>query len=179
MQIVPTDIPQVRILVPRRFEDGRGFLSETYNRAMLREAGLDVDFVQENHSFSVARGTVRGLHYQVPPAAQAKLVRVASGSVLDVAVDLRPESGTFGRHVAVELSADNWKQVFIPEGFAHGFCTLEPRTHVIYKLTDYYAPQHERGVRWDDPALGIDWPVTAGEAVLSDRDRAFPPFQAD
>ena len=174
MQVVETAIPDVKVLVPRCFEDERGFLSETYNRATFAEAGLDLDFVQENHSFSRARGTIRGLHFQVPPAAQAKLVRVIRGAALDVAVDLRPDSPTRGRHVAIELTADNWKQVFVPAGFAHGFCTLEPKTHVVYKLTVHYAPQHERGVVWNDPDLAIDWPVTADEAMLSSRDRALP-----
>lgn len=166
--------PDVKILVPERYGDGRGFLSEVWHRRALAEAGIAFDVAQENHSFSAEAGTVRGLHYQLPPNGQAKLVRVVRGAALDVAVDIRRGSPTFGRHVAVELSADAWNQLYIPEGFAHGFCTLEPNTHFVYKLSGYYAPDAERGLFWADPALGIDWPVHEAEAVLSDRDRRLP-----
>lgn len=172
--ILPTAIPDVKLIVPARYGDERGFLSEVYERSAFQEAGIGIEFVQENHSFSARRGTVRGLHFQVPPRAQAKLVRVSRGAILDVAVDLRPDSPTFGRHVSAVLSAENWHQLYVPVGFAHGFCTLEPDTEVIYKLSDVYAPEHERGVLWNDPALGIDWPVDAAVAIVSPRDRTHP-----
>ena len=178
MQIIPTEIPDVKVLVPKKFGDARGFFSETYSRKGLREyAGIACEFVQDNHSLSAEVGVVRGLHYQVPPMAQDKLVRVVRGAILDVAVDIRKGSPTFGRHVAVVLSAENWKQIFVPVGFAHGFVTLEPNTEVVYKVSNYYAPAHERGVRWDDPALGIEWGIDAARAVLSNRDREHPPLK--
>jgi len=173
MLVEKTAIDSVRILTPQRHEDPRGFLSETYSRRALLDAGIDARFLQENQSFSTMRGTVRGLHFQSPPHAQDKLVRVLRGAVLDVAVDLRRHSPTFGRWVAVELSDSLWNQIFVPAGFAHGFCTLEPDTHVLYKLTAHYAPEFERGVRWDDPDLAIPWPAMDGY-VLSDRDREWP-----
>jgi len=156
--------------------DHRGFFSETYNKRILRGAGIELDFVQDNHSLSPEVGTVRGLHFQLPPYAQAKLLRVTRGAVFDVAIDLRDGSPSYGRHVSVTISASAWNQIFIPAGFAHGFCTLEPDTEVIYKVTDYYAPEAESGVLWNDPDLGIPWPVGADEAILSDRDRAWPPL---
>ncbi|MFS8636624.1 MAG: dTDP-4-dehydrorhamnose 3,5-epimerase [Gemmatimonadota bacterium] len=173
-EIFETAIPDVKEIVPVRYGDERGFLSEVYQRDAFAAAGIDIEFVQENHSYSARRGTVRGLHFQIPPRAQAKLVRVARGAILDVAVDIRPGSPTFGRHVAVVLSAENWKQLYIPVGFAHGFCTLEPDTEVIYKLSDVYAPELERGLLWNDPALGIEWPVSEAEAILSPKDRTHP-----
>ena len=141
---------------------------------MLHASGIDVPFVQENHSLSVDRGVVRGLHFQLPPMSQAKLVRAAAGSILDVAVDIRQGSPTYGRHVAVVLSAADGNQLFVPEGFAHGFCTLEANTEVVYKVNRYYSPEHDRGLRWNDPALGIDWGIDEESAVLSARDRAQP-----
>ena len=174
MNVLDTGIPDVKVLVPRKFGDHRGFLSETYRRTALADAGVELDFVQENDSVSAEKGTVRGLHYQIPPCAQAKVVRVVRGAIFDVAVDLRRSSPTFGRHVAVEISAEQWNQVVVPVGFAHGFCTLEPNTHVIYKMTSYYAPDHERGLKWNDPALAIPWPVLAGDAVVSERDESLP-----
>ncbi len=176
MNVIETGIPDVKVLVPRKFADHRGFLSETYRRSALADAGLDLDFVQENDSVSAQKGTVRGLHYQIPPCAQAKVVRVVRGAIFDVAVDLRRSSPTFGRHVAVDISAEQWNQMVVPVGFAHGFCTLEPNTHVIYKVTSYYAPDHERGLKWNDPALAIPWPVSAGEAIVSERDESLPPL---
>jgi len=173
-ELYPTALPEVRLLVSRRFRDARGFLSEVYGRAAFRELGLDLDFVQENHSYSERAGTVRGLHFQAPPRAQAKLVRVVRGAIYDVALDVRRGSPTFGRHVGVVLSAAEWNQLLVPVGFAHGFCTLEPDTEVIYKLTDSYAPETERGVLWNDPALGIAWPVAPEAAIVSDKDRALP-----
>lgn len=169
-----TALPDVMIIVPERHDDPRGTLAEVWRRDALEAAGIGREFVQENHSVSNKVGTIRGLHYQVAPAQQAKLVRVIRGRALDVAVDLRRGSATYGQHAAVELSADAWSQLYVPEGFAHGFCTLEPETHVIYKLTEYYAPEHERGLHWADPALGIDWPVSRKNATVSEKDRALP-----
>ncbi len=168
------NIPDVRVLKPRKHGDHRGFFSEVYNRSALAEAGVDIDFVQDNHSLSAEKGTVRGLHFQAPPFAQDKLVRVVRGSVFDVAVDLRRDSPTYGRHVSVVLSAEAWNQIFVPVGFAHGFMTLEPDTEVVYKVSDYYSREHDRGLLWNDPALGIQWPIPEDEAVLSDRDRVHP-----
>lgn len=174
MDIVETAIPAVKVLTPKKFGDHRGFFSETYNKKRLTDAGINLDFVQDNHSLSAERGVVRGLHFQLPPFGQDKLVRVTKGRIFDVAVDLRKSSPTFGKHVAIELSAENWKQLLVPIGFAHGFVTLEPNTEVIYKVTNYYSPQHDRGLLWNDPALGITWPISAAEAVLSDKDKVQP-----
>src|SRR5271166_376083 len=174
MQVEATEIPAVKILTPKKHGDARGFFSEVYNKAAFDHAGLDLTFVQDNHSFSAAVGTLRGLHFQTPPFAQDKLVRVARGRILDVAADIRRSSPTFGRYVAVELSAENWRQLLIPIGFAHGFVTLEPDTEVLYKTTAVYSPAHDRGVAWDDPDIGVKWPLPAGGAVLSDRDRRWP-----
>ena len=174
MQFEPLQIPGPLLVRPAKFDDARGFFSETYNARLFREAGLPTHFVQDNHSLSAAVGVVRGLHFQVPPHAQGKLVRVVRGAVLDVAVDLRRGSPSFGQYVAVELSAANWRQLWIPVGFAHGFCTLEPDTEVIYKVTDFYDAASERGLAWDDPDLAIPWPVAPADAVLSDKDRRQP-----
>jgi dTDP-4-dehydrorhamnose 3,5-epimerase len=174
MQIIPTAIPEVKEIRPVRHGDGRGFFSEIFRDDVLRQHGIEMAFVQENHSLSVDRGVIRGLHFQTPPMAQAKLVRVAAGAILDVAVDIRTGSPSYGRHVAVRLSAAEGNQLFVPEGFAHGFCTVEPNTEVIYKVNRYYSPEHDRGMLWNDPALGIVWPVGEGEAVLSDKDRRQP-----
>lgn len=174
--VEPTDIPEVKIITPKRFADDRGFFSEVYGCRQFKDAGIDVEFVQDNHSLSVKTGTVRGLHFQTPPFAQDKLIRVVRGSILDIAVDLRRSSVTYGRHVAVELSAANGRQLLVPVGFAHGFCTLEPDTEVIYKVSNYYSKDHDHGVAWDDPALGIKWPVAPHDAVLSDKDSRQPRF---
>jgi len=165
-----------RLIAPARHGDARGFFSETWSRTAFAAIGIDCDFVQDNHSLSHVKGTVRGLHFQTPPFAQAKLVRVARGAVFDVAVDIRQGSPNFGRHVAVKLSAENWYQLFVPPGFAHGFCTLQPDTEVLYKVSAAYAPAHDKGLLWNDPALAIDWPVKADEAMVSDKDRAQPPL---
>lgn len=159
---------------PKRFVDERGFFSETWNAAAWRQAGINQAFVQDNHSVSASRGTLRGLHFQTPPAAQAKLVRVSRGSVFDVAVDLRTGSPTYGRWAGLTLSASEWNQLLIPEGFAHGFLTLEPDTEVQYKTSAPYDPAHDRTIRFDDPALAIEWPINATAVILSDRDRAAP-----
>lgn len=174
MDVITTAIPDVKVLVPRKFGDHRGFFSEVYSKRALGEAGIATEFVQDNHSLSAERGVVRGLHYQVSPMAQDKLVRVIRGAILDVAVDIRRGSPMFGRYVTEVLSAENWKQVFVPVGFAHGFVTLEPHTEVVYKVSRDYSPSHERGIRWNDPALGIDWGVGEESAVLSQRDTRHP-----
>ena len=174
MQLERLNIPDVKVLVPRKHGDARGFFSETYNRKSLAALGINIDFVQDNHSLSAEKGTVRGLHFQTPPFDQDKLVRVTRGSVYDVAVDLRKNSPTYGRHVSVVLSAQAWNQILVPVGFAHGFMTLEPDTEVIYKVSNYYAPDHDKGLLWNDPALGIAWPLAEDEAILSEKDRIQP-----
>jgi dTDP-4-dehydrorhamnose 3,5-epimerase len=177
MQVIETEIPAVKVLVPRKHGDHRGFFSEVYSRKAMMDAGIDVDFIQDNHSMSAEKGVVRALHYQLPPKAQHKLIRVTRGAILDVAVDIRRSSPTFGKHVKAILSADNWRQMWVPAGFAHGFVTLEPNTEVCYKVSDYWSPEHERGIRWNDPELGIDWGITEAQAVLSERDRKHPMFR--
>ncbi|MBD3845146.1 dTDP-4-dehydrorhamnose 3,5-epimerase [Bosea sp. SSUT16] len=167
-------IPAVKMITPKKFSDHRGFFSETWSRKAFAEAGLDLDFVQDNQSLSAPVGTLRGLHFQSPPFAQDKLVRVTRGRILDVAVDIRASSPSFGQHVAVELSAENWKQLLVPVGFAHGFVTLEPDTEVLYKVTAPYAPENDHGLAFDDPALGIDWRLPADKLTLSDKDRKHP-----
>jgi dTDP-4-dehydrorhamnose 3,5-epimerase len=174
MECIATDIPDVKVLLPKKFGDHRGFFSEVYSDKLLAGCGIDLRFVQDNHSLSAEKGVVRGLHYQIAPMAQDKLIRVVRGAIVDVAVDIRRGSPTFGKHVSVVLSAENWKQMFVPAGFAHGFATLEPNTEVLYKVTNYYSPSHERGIRWNDPKLGIDWQVPENAAVLSERDRKHP-----
>lgn len=174
MKIDALGIPDIKLMTPSIFKDERGFFSETFNVRTLASLGISEPFVQDNHSLSLPRGVVRGLHFQIPPHDQAKLVRVVRGAVLDVVVDIRHGSPTFGKHVTAVLSASNWAQLWVPIGFAHGFCTLEPNTEVIYKVTDYYAPAYDRGLRWDDPGLDIAWPVAVGEAILSPKDKAHP-----
>ena len=174
MIVEDTAIAAVKIVTPRKHGDNRGFFSEVFRADVLAKAGLKLDFVQDNHSLSAQVGTLRGLHFQAPPFGQDKLVRVLRGAIIDVAVDLRKSSPTYGKHVAVELSAANWRQLLVPIGFAHGFCTLEPDTEVFYKVTNYYSAAHDMGLAWDDPALAIEWPVSAQAAVLSDKDRRQP-----
>ena len=174
MNVTPLSIPDVKILEPARFGDQRGFLSETYNRRMLAERGIELEFVQDNHSLSGPKGTIRELHYQSPPFAQDKLIWVVHGSILDVAVDLRRNSPSYGKHVAAVINAKAWNQILVPIGFAHGFCTLEADTEIIYKVTNYYSPEHDLGVLWNDPELGIEWPVSAETCVLSPKDRRLP-----
>lgn len=174
MDVRETGLPGVFLVEPRCFRDNRGFFSETYSRRALAGHGIDTVFVQDNHSLSRPAGVVRGLHFQEPPFAQAKLVRVVRGAILDVVVDIRRGSPTFGQHVAVELSAENWQQLLVPEGFAHGFCTLQPDTEIIYKVSADYAPDHDRGIFWADGDLGIDWPVTPEAVTLSDKDAGLP-----
>lgn len=159
---------------PPRFEDTRGFFSEVWSAERMAEAGFDIPFVQDNHSASAAKGVLRGLHFQVPPAAQHKLVRVSRGSVFDVAVDIRRGSATFGQWVGAVLCAEHWNQLLIPPGFAHGFLTLEEHCEVQYKVSAPYRADLDRAIRFDDPAIGVDWPIPAGEIVLSDKDRNAP-----
>jgi len=174
MKIHALEIPDVKLITPNQFRDERGFFSETYNARALAEAGISETFVQDNHSLSVDKGVIRGLHFQIPPHAQDKLVRVTRGSILDVAVDIRQGSPTYGQHVTAILSAENWRQLWVPKGFAHGFCTLERNTEVLYKVTDYYAADCDKGLAWNDEALSIDWPTAPGEAVLSKKDQSHP-----
>jgi len=176
MQVRPLGLDGVFEISPRKFGDDRGFFSETYNANSFTEAGIDLTFVQDNHSFSAAKGVVRGLHYQLPPFAQDKLVRVTRGAILDVAVDIRKSSLTFGKWVALEVSAEKWNQILVPKGFAHGFMTLVENTEVIYKVTNYYSPEHDRSIRFDDPDIGIDWPITSSGVQLSDKDQKAPLF---
>jgi dTDP-4-dehydrorhamnose 3,5-epimerase len=168
--------PCLLLLHPKRHGDPRGWFSEVWRRDQWEVAGGKADFVQENQSFSRQQGTVRGLHFQRPPFAQAKLVRVVSGRVFDVAVDLKRSSPTFGQSVAVELTAEGGEQLFIPAGFAHGFCKLEPDTSVAYKVDAYYNAAHDRGVRWNDPTFNIAWPVNEQDAALSEKDKILPLF---
>ena len=174
LEIRPLGLADVKLIIPRIHRDTRGFFSETYNRRSLIAAGMRMEFVQDNHILSSEAGTLRGLHFQTPPHAQGKLVRVTRGSIFDVAVDIRVGSPTFGEHVSATLSAENWMQIWIPTGYAHGYCTLEPDTEVIYKVTDYYAPDCDRGIKWDDDALGIKWPVDRDTVKLSEKDRIQP-----
>ncbi len=174
--VTPQAVPEVLLIEPRKFGDERGFFSETYNAKVLAEAGFAHLFVQDNHSRSPAKGTVRGLHFQAPPFAQDKLLRVTRGAILDVAVDIRKGSPTYGVAVAVELSADKWNQLLVPKGFAHGFQTLTDDCDVLYKVTEFYAPQSEAGLLWNDPALNIAWPGI--EAFINDRDAAWPALAA-
>ncbi|MEQ8300291.1 MAG: dTDP-4-dehydrorhamnose 3,5-epimerase [Hyphomonas sp.] len=161
---------------PARIGDNRGWFSETFNARLYADAGIDCAFVQDNTSLSAAVGTLRGLHFQLPPFAQAKLVRCTRGRILDVAVDIREGSPTFGQWMSAELTAAGGEQLFVPEGFAHGFCTLEPDCEISYKVTAYYAPDADRGLAFDDPALGINWPLPAADLTLSERDRKHPPL---
>lgn len=167
-------IPDVKLVRTPRFSDARGYFCETFQRADFAAQGLDIDFLQDNQSSSDRRGTVRGLHFQRPPFAQTKLVRVLRGSIFDVAVDLRRSSPSFGKHIAVELDSEANEQLFIPVGFAHGFCTLEPDTVVFYKVDQVYSAAHDGGVNWADSRLGIEWPAASAEAILSEKDRGLP-----
>lgn len=174
MQVTALAIPEVLLLTPRKLEDARGFFSETWNRQTLAGLGIAADFVQDNCSLSRQQGVVRGLHFQTPPHPQGKLIRVIRGAIFDVAVDLRRASPAYGKFVSAVLSANNWQQLWVPVGFAHGFCTIEPDTEVAYKTTGYYAPECDKGLAWDDPALAIPWPVDPSAAILADKDRRHP-----
>lgn len=174
MQFIRHDIDGVVEFRPTYHRDERGWFSEAFKASALAEAGIEAGFVQDNRAFSRAVGTVRGLHFQLPPYAQAKLVSVLSGAILDVAVDLRRASKNFGRHVAVRLDAESGAQLFVPAGFGHGYCTLDPDTEVFYKVTAPYAPAHDRAVFWADEALGVEWPVAPDAALVSDKDARAP-----
>ena len=178
MKIERLAIPEIILVTPAKFGDARGFFSETYNARRFAEAGIAAAFIQDNQSLSEKPGTLRGLHCQVAPNVQGKLVRVVRGAIWDVAVDIRMGSPTYGHHVAAELSAANWCQLWVPGGFLHGFCTLEPGTEVIYKVTGDYDPSAERGVIWDDPDLALPWPLPPEGPSLSDKDRKLPPLAA-
>jgi dTDP-4-dehydrorhamnose 3,5-epimerase len=177
VKITPLEISGLLLIVPKRIEDSRGYFAELYNEKLLAEAGEPVGFVQDNFSLSRKKGTVRGLHYQTPPRQQAKLVRVSRGRILDVALDLRSSSPSYGKHISRELSAESGEQLFIPAGFAHGFCTLENDTEVVYKVSDFYDPQTEHGVLWCDPDLNISWPVEPSQATVSEKDAKQPSFK--
>ncbi len=176
MLVEDLTIPDVKVLTPRVFADDRGYFCETWSDAAFARIGLKDGFVQDNHAASKAAGTLRGLHFQNPPYAQGKLVRVVRGSIIDVAVDLRRNSPTYGHHVSVLLSADNHRQVWVPPGFAHGYVTLEPDTHAIYKVTSGYAASSEGGIIWNDPALAIDWQLNGLVPILSDKDKILLPL---
>jgi dTDP-4-dehydrorhamnose 3,5-epimerase len=165
------ELPDVVVVKPTKHQDSRGFFSEVFRTDEASKGGMLLPFVQDNHVLSTQKGVLRGLHFQSPPRSQGKLVRCMRGAILDVAVDIRTGSPTYGRHVAVELSEENWLQLWVPPGFAHGYVTLADVCEVIYKVTDYYAPTNDHGIAWDDPALGIDWRLPTSEIVLSDKDR--------
>jgi dTDP-4-dehydrorhamnose 3,5-epimerase len=172
MQVIQTKLEGLYIVEPAVHGDHRGFFMESYSSKKFAELGIDFPFVQDNHSLSVETGVLRGLHYQLNPKAQTKLVRVLTGAIYDVAVDIRKNSPTFGQWVGVILSEANKRQLLVPRGFAHGFCTFVPNTQVLYKVDEYYSPEHDRGILWSDPALGIDWPTS--KPILSDKDQKHP-----
>lgn len=174
IELRPLALDGVFEIIPPKFADNRGYFSETYNRAELARRGLETDFVQDNQSYSAGKGVVRGLHYQLPPRAQDKLVRVIRGRIFDVAIDIRRSSPTFGRWVGAELSEDRWNQLLVPKGFAHGFLTLEEHTVVAYKVSASYSPEHDRSIRYDDREIGIDWPMVGCELQLSNKDMEAP-----
>jgi len=176
MKIEPLAIPGPLLILPERHADARGYFAETFRKDLVEPLTGPVEFVQDNQSRSAKAGTVRGLHFQVAPSPQAKLVHVIRGAVFDVAVDLRKSSPSYGRHVAATLSAENLAVLYVPVGFAHGFCTLEPDTEVVYKASAYYDPAAEKGLLWNDPALNIDWPFEASAVTISDKDRTLPPL---
>lgn len=171
LRIEPSGIPEVVVIVPQRFGDARGFFVETYSLRSFATAGITASFVQDNQAFSARKGTLRGLHFQRPPAAQAKLVRVVKGRIFDVAVDLRLGSPTYRRWAGTVLTAECGEQMFVPVGFAHGYCTLEPDTEVAYKADGFYAPEHDDGIAWNDPSIGIAWPFPPEQVILSNKDR--------
>ena len=173
MQLSETGIEGLLVLEPRVFQDPRGYFFESYHRDLLKDHGIDLDFIQDNQSRST-QGVIRGLHFQIEPHAQTKLVRVTEGSIYDVAVDMRRESPTFGQWYGLELSADNFLQLLIPKGFAHGFSVLSNHATLYYKCDDYYHPRSELGIRFDDPDLGIDWKIDPGKAIISEKDRSLP-----
>ncbi|UKS31258.1 dTDP-4-dehydrorhamnose 3,5-epimerase [Paenibacillus sp. HWE-109] len=172
MKVIPTKLDGLLIVEPDVYGDHRGFFMESYHRLKMAEQGIDIAFVQDNHSLSKDVGVLRGLHYQLNPRAQTKLIRVVSGAIYDVAVDIRKSSATFGQWIGVVLSEENKRQLLVPQGFAHGFCTIQPQTQVLYKVDEYYSPENDRGILWSDPAIGIDWPTS--HPILSDKDGKHP-----
>lgn len=174
MKIFTFNIPDLKLVVPKRFSDARGHFSETWSERLFRAQVADMTFVQDNQSISAKKGTLRGLHFQKPPCAQGKLVRVVRGSIFDVAVDIRRGSPTYREHVAVVLTAAGGQQLWVPPGFLHGFCTFEDETEVLYKVTSYYSPDHDAGVLWSDPELAINWPIERNSVILSDKDERHP-----
>ncbi|EJN05337.1 dTDP-4-dehydrorhamnose 3,5-epimerase [Phyllobacterium sp. YR531] len=174
MEVRSLALDGVLEILPRKFGDDRGFFSETWNAESFSSAGINLQFVQDNHSLSASKGVLRGLHYQLPPRAQDKLVRVVRGAILDVVVDIRANSPTFRQWLSLEVSAAKWNQILVPKGFAHGFLTLEDSTEVVYKVTDYYSADHDRSLRFDDAAIGVDWQVDTSKVQLSDKDRNAP-----
>ena len=177
LTIRPLALPEIKLISAPRFGDQRGYFAETYVRDDFAAAGIANEFVQDNESLSRTPGTVRGMHFQIPPFAQAKLIRVLTGRIFDVCLDLRRSSPRYGRQATVELSADSGDQLFVPAGFAHGFCTLEPDTTVLYKVDAVYSAEHERGIAWADPGLAIAWPIGPDAAILSAKDAALPPLR--
>ena len=177
MEVKELSLPGLKLLKPRRFEDSRGYFSETYNERTFAQAGITIAFVQDNQSFSARAGTVRALHFQLPPAPQTKLVRVLAGRIFDVGVDLRVGSPTFARWEGVTISAEGGEQLLVPQGFAHGFCSLEPNTVVAYKVDAFYAPESDSGLIWNDPDLAVGWPVGPEQAVLSEKDQKLGRFR--
>ncbi|MDD5217441.1 MAG: dTDP-4-dehydrorhamnose 3,5-epimerase [Candidatus Omnitrophica bacterium] len=176
MKFIQTNIPGVVLVEPRAFKDSRGFFYESYNAEVFKEHGIPATFIQDNHVWS-CRGVLRGLHYQTPPKAQAKLVRVVRGRIFDVAVDLRKQSSTYGKSIGVMLGAEDRRMIYIPEGFAHGYLSLEEETEVLYKVTHLYSPAHEAGILWNDPLLNIEWPKLGMDYLLSDKDQKLPFFK--
>lgn len=174
MEFVPTKFEDAWLIKPQVFQDKRGFFLETYSKRVFEEKGIDIDFVQDNHSMSFAKGVLRGIHFQKPPHAQTKLVRVTKGSVYDVIVDIRKNSPTYGQWEGFTLSADNFLILFVPKGFGHGFCTLEENTEFLYKVDEFYAPETDSGIIWNDPTLAINWPIK--EPILSDKDKSLLKF---
>jgi dTDP-4-dehydrorhamnose 3,5-epimerase len=174
VKVEPLAIPDVKLITPPRFQDPRGFFSETWNQRRFAEAGMPGPFIQDNHAVSTAVGVLRGLHCQIGPNAQGKLVRCVRGAIYDVAVDARRGSPTFGKWVGAEISAENWTQIWVPAGFLHGYCALTAETEVIYKVTGAYDKAAERGVIWDDPDIGIAWPVAVDQVILSEKDKVLP-----
>jgi dTDP-4-dehydrorhamnose 3,5-epimerase len=172
MQVIETKLEGVKVIEPKVFQDQRGFFMESYNKETFNKAGISYYFIQDNHSLSAEAGVIRGLHYQLNPKAQTKLVRVVSGAIYDVVVDIRKSSKTFGQWVGFILSESNKRQLIVPRGFAHGFCTLVPNTEVLYKVDELYSPENDRGILWNDPELGIDWPTS--NPTLSDKDKVHP-----
>ena len=172
MKVIDTELEHVRIIEPAVHSDYRGFFMESYNAEKFKEYNIDYVFVQDNHSLSVEPGVIRGLHYQLNPRAQTKLVRVVTGAIYDVVVDIRRNSPTFGKWIGVHLSGQNKRQLLVPQGFAHGFCTLEPNTEVLYKVDEFYSPEHDRGIRWNDPEIGVKWPIDT--PILSEKDQSHP-----